>query len=68
MMAMGLVLRVVTLPCGHERRVGRLVPLRFPCGSPAVRGQAPRGSKMHRRSYALNATQAQAFETGAGPE
>ncbi len=30
-------------------------------GSPAVRGQAPRWSEMHSRSYALSEAQVQAF-------
>ncbi len=41
----------------------RLVPLLFPCWSPAVRGQAPRWNEMHSRSYALREAQVQGFKT-----
>jgi hypothetical protein len=59
MMAMGLVLREVTLLCGHKRRSGGW----FPC----LRGQAPRWSEMHSRSYVLSEAQVQAFETEPAP-
>ncbi len=39
------------------------------CGDepPAVRGQAPRWSEMHSRSYGLSEAQVQAFETEPAP-
>jgi hypothetical protein len=67
MLAQGLVLREVTLLCGHKRRVGWLVPLLFPCCAGTRRGQAPRWSEMHSCSYAMSEAQVQAFETEPTP-